>query len=530
MKRRVGIAILGTKLDAGMKEQRWNKWRPTVGMCQQPGLFIDDLHLLVDTHSDALFKQVTADIGEVAPATEIHRHAFNARDPWDFEEVYSKLLAVIENEIVFKPEQEDVYVSVTTGTHVAQICLFLLVEARFIPSAKLIQLSPPKRGSDVPEAVGRHTVIDLDLSRYNAITTRFAVERLASTSVLKGGIATRNRTFNTMIDEIERVAINSRAPVLLTGPTGAGKSQLASKIYELRKKRAQVSGQFIEVNCATLRGDQAMSALFGHRKGAFTGALADRPGLMKAADKGMLFLDEIAELGADEQAMCLRAIEEKRFLPLGSDRDVSSDFLLIAGTNKDLGKEVRAGRFREDLYARLNLWTFALPALRDRVEDIEPNLDHELDRFSIREGRKVGMTREARELFLSFATSPAAAWSANFRDLTASTTRMATLAPKGRIDEDTVKSEIRRLKALWAVDLGGDSLEELLGNRAAEIDPFDRVQLAHVVDVCRRHRTMSAAGRELFAVSRGKKASSNDTDRVRKYLARFDLAFEDLAG
>src|SRR5205814_2666405 len=108
-----------------------------------------------------------------------------------------------------------------------------------------------------------------------------------------------------------------------------------------------------------------MSALFGHTKGAFTGALKDRPGLLRTADRGVLFLDEIGEMGADEQAMLLRALEEKRFLPLGSDREVASDFQLIAGTNRDLKEAVAAGRFRDDLLARVDLWTFRLPALKD---------------------------------------------------------------------------------------------------------------------------------------------------------------------
>jgi len=128
-----------------------------------------------------------------------------------------------------------------------------------------------------------------------------------------------------------------------------------------------------------------MSALFGRRNGAFTGAAADRPGLLRTAEKGMLFLDEIGELGRDEQAMILRAIEDKRFLPVGADKGTSSDFQLIAGTNCDLGEAVASGAFREDLCARLNLWTFRLPGLADRREDIEPNLDYELDRFAERE-------------------------------------------------------------------------------------------------------------------------------------------------
>jgi len=98
------------------------------------------------------------------------------------------------------------------------------------------------------------------------------------------------------------------------------------------------------VNCATLRGDQALSTLFGHKKGAFTGAIQDRHGLLREADKGMLFLDEVGELGSDEQAMLLRAIEEKLFFPMGSDKEVSSDFQLICGTNRDLQRDAREGR------------------------------------------------------------------------------------------------------------------------------------------------------------------------------------------
>lgn len=158
--------------------------------------------------------------------------------------------------------------------------------------------------------------------------------------------------------------LQARRALLLTGPTGAGKSRLARRIFDLKKLRHAVAGNFVEVNCATLRGDGAMSTLFGHVKGAFTGAITERQGLLRSADGGVLFLDEIGELGLDEQAMLLRAVEDKAFLPLGSDREVQSAFQLIAGTNRDLLVSVRNGRFREDLLARINLWTFRLPGTR----------------------------------------------------------------------------------------------------------------------------------------------------------------------
>src|SRR6202023_3405224 len=194
---------------------------------------------------------------------------------------------------------------------------------------------------------------------------------------------------------------------------------LAKRIYELKKNRRVVEGAFVEVNCATVRGDAAMSALFGHVKGAFTGAQKDRPGLLRAWYKGVLFLDEVGELGLDEQAMLLRALEEKMFLPLGSDRESHSDFQLIAGTNRDLLSAVREGRFREDLLCRINLWTFTLPGLRLRPEDIEPNLQFELDQFAHRTSHRVTLSKEARQAFLDSALASSAKWTGNFRDLNA---------------------------------------------------------------------------------------------------------------
>jgi transcriptional regulatory protein RtcR len=315
------------------------------------------------------------------------------------------------------------------------------------------------------------------------------------------------------------------------GPTGAGKSQLARRIFELKKLKRQVAGSFVEVNCATLRGDGAMSALFGHKKGAFTGAAADRAGLLRSADGGLLFLDEIGELGLDEQAMILRAIEDKCFLPVGADREAQSNFQLIAGTNRDLAEAVREGRFREDLLARLNLWTFRLPGLAERREDIEPNLDYELDRHAEREGEHISFNREARARYLAFATAPSARWAGNFRDLAASVSRMATFAPKGRIDLAVVDAESGRLQRLWAGPAAaGDGLEALLApDVLAALDPFDRVQLAFTVATCRQSRSLSDAGRQLFAASRQRRASTNDADRLRKYLTRFGLAWEDVA-
>lgn len=528
------LGFLGTTLDRYTGPDRWSRWRPSVALCQQEDLLVGRFELLVSRKAWPLAESIAADIRQISPETEVRLHDLTFADPWDFQEVYEKLYDWAQG-YAFDPEQEDYLIHLTTGTHVAQICWFLLNETHYIPG-RLVQTSPP-RGSVRQDTVeGRYEIIDLDLSRYHRLATRFAQEQEATLDFLKQGIATRNKAFNGLIEQIEKVAQHSAAPILLTGPTGAGKSLLASRIYELRKQKAGLQGRFVEVNCATLRGDQAMSTLFGHKRGAFTGAQTDRPGLLREADKGLVFLDEIGELGADEQAMLLRALEDKTFLPLGSDKPIQSDFQLIAGTNRDLRAEVAQGRFREDLLARINLWTFTLPGLAERREDISANLDYELERFSNLHRKNVRFNKEARDCFLKFAKDPATLWSANFRDLNAAITRLATLAPQGRITEACVQAEIARLQEGWkrpgeTAPSAEISLSEILNAEALDkIDPFDQAQLAYVVRICQESKTLSEAGRKLFAVSRLSKAQANDADRLKKYLARFGLDWNRVAG
>jgi len=518
------LGFLGTQLDAGDGPGRWEKWRPTVSLGMHEDFLVHRMELLVDQRRyPTVATRVQEDLAQVSPETTVVLHDTYLADPWDFESMYATLHEFCRS-YAFDTDKEDYYLHITTGTHVAQICLFLLAESRLFPG-RLLQTSPPrKQHSGSP---GTYSIIDLDLSKYDRIAQRFQREQQEDRAFLKSGIATRNVAFNRMIEQIETVAIRSSAPMLLMGPTGAGKSQLARRIFDLKKLKHQLPGTFVEVNCATLRGDGAMSALFGHVKGAYTGAAANREGLLRSANRGLLFLDEIGELGPDEQAMLLRALEEKRFLPVGSDREVESDFQLIAGTNRDLGTRVVEGRFRDDLYARLNLWTYRLPGLADRREDIEPNLDFELERYERLNNQRVKFNREAREKFVDFATSAEAQWSGNFRDLSASVTRMATLAQAGRIQVPIVDEEIGRLRHLWNPrSTRADILESLLAERLADVDRFDAVQLREVVEVCRQSRSLSEAGRTLFAASRSRRNSTNDADRLRKYLARFGLDWE----
>src|SRR5688572_15419739 len=217
----VVLSLLGTTLDAGAGGKRWKRWRPNVALCRHPDLPIRRLELLRDPRFAGLATTVVDDLREVAPKTEVRPHDFPIKNPWDFEEVYGALHDFAR--AYPWSDKEDYLVHITTGSHVAQICLFLLTETRHFP-ARLIQTGPPDT----------YSIIDLDLSKYDRLASRFRREQREGLSSLKGGIDTRNAAFNRLIERVEHVAAASKDPLLLTGPTGAGKSLLARRIYDLK--------------------------------------------------------------------------------------------------------------------------------------------------------------------------------------------------------------------------------------------------------------------------------------------------------
>ncbi|MGJ8584302.1 MAG: RNA repair transcriptional activator RtcR [Marinosulfonomonas sp.] len=516
----VVIGFLGTQLDAGKRDRRW---RPTISLTAHDHFQVDRLEILYDQKFSRLAHRVKHEIEHGSADTEVLLHRMDLKNPWDFQEVYGKLFDFARS-YGFDEDRENYYVHLTTGTHVAQICWFLLTESHHVP-ARLVQTGPPLAGATDPSL----DVIDLDLSRYNILQQRFDQLSREHSDQLKAGIETRNAEYNAVIDRVELVASASDEPILLLGETGTGKTELAERIYELKLDRRRVKGRMVHVNCATLNGPDALAALFGQRRSYLGAAGSERGGLLREADGGVLFLDEVDELGLNAQSILLHAIETGRFYPLGSDHEVSSRFHVIAGANRDLRGLAAEGRFRPDLLARLNMWSFRLPALRDRREDIEVNLAYELSRSERVLGQQVGFNADARARYLRFARDPATMWPGNFRDFSGSVRRLCTLAPRGRITRAMVEAEIKTLQLDWGASQSDADMRlvaDLLGERSAEIDPFDIVQLAQVVRVCRSSSSLSAAGRSLFAMSRARRKTQNDADRLRKYLQKFDLDWE----
>jgi len=215
-------------------------------------------------------------------------------------------------------------------------------------------------------------------------------------------IGTSSPAAQKLLAAVQKASRNN-LPVLLMGETGTGKEVVARTIHELRG-----SGRFIPVDCSVLGGPLLESELFGHAKGAFTGASGEKTGLLEEAHGGTAFLDEIGELPLEFQPKLLRAIEQKEFRPVGSTIFKRSDFRIIAATNRDLFEEVKARRFREDLLYRLKVVKIHLPPLRERLEDLPELIHHFLRKYG---GEQFKLTESVRATLLSYN------WPGNVREL-----------------------------------------------------------------------------------------------------------------
>jgi NtrC-family two-component system response regulator AlgB len=271
-------------------------------------------------------------------------------------------------------------------------------------------------------------------------------------------------------------AARSDASVLLRGESGTGKGVLARTLHEQSDRRER---PFVTVNCPTLSEDLLTSELFGHAKGAFTGATRDQAGRVEAADGGTLFLDEIAELSPGLQAKLLRFLQEKQFERIGENRTRTADVRIVAATNRDLDADVATGRFRQDLLYRLNVVELTVPALRQRGEDILRLAERFLAFFAVKAKRPL------------FALSPAAsqallhyAWPGNVRELRNVMERVAILWPAQTVEPAAFPERIRGTIAPATPVVGGDYT-------------LEQVEREHIVRVLLHTKTAEEAARIL---------------------------------
>jgi transcriptional regulator with GAF, ATPase, and Fis domain len=268
----------------------------------------------------------------------------------------------------------------------------------------------------------------------------------------------RSRLWKDVLAHAARVA-KTETTVLLTGESGTGKEVVARFIHHASRRS---EGPFVAINCAALPDQLLESELFGHERGAFTGAVAAKPGRIEQAKGGVLFLDEVGEMAPAVQAKLLRVLEEREFMRLGSTRVLRADIRVIAATNRDLHAAMRRGEFREDLYYRLGVFEIALPPLRERLEDVLELTDSFLQQIGETVGKPAaGISRDAKEHLLAYA------WPGNVRELRNAIERAVILADGGYIRSEhlpvtpTRPTPAADTQAAPSLPVGGVNLEAI---------------------------------------------------------------------
>ncbi|MBN2592495.1 MAG: sigma-54-dependent Fis family transcriptional regulator [Sedimentisphaerales bacterium] len=296
-------------------------------------------------------------------------------------------------------------------------------------------------------------------------------------------IISHNYKMAKIFDLVEAVA-DSKTTILMAGPSGTGKSMLARAIHQHSSRSEK---PFVEVSCGALPETLLESELFGHVRGSFTGAVNDKEGKFLAADGGTIFLDEVANASPALQAKLLRVLEDRQFEPVGSNKTKTVDTRIILASNRDLGEEVRQGRFREDLYYRVNVVTIDLPPLCERVGDVRLLAEHFLRMYSTQHNRKkLGITDEAMEYLERYP------WPGNVRELE-NVIERATLLSKGKfIGPEDLPDSIKREQSRQTKQYKSTSLKEALAGpekdiirQALQANHWNRQATAKALDINR---------------------------------------------
>lgn len=383
---------------------------------EQPGPILSLLNVrffeyvfLFDTPTTREITRNTKDaISALYPRCEVHILDIQMKDPTSYRDIFGGLkhhTHAIHEE--YGPAS--FFISVASGTPQMHACWVLLAASGEIP-AKILHVRPPRFVTkDLPP------VSEIDLSSDEFPSVRFKSSSFVLDEHEVDVDSARARLgivgdHPVMLKALEMGAMlaSSQAPILITGETGTGKELFARYVHALSGRPQDT---FVAVNCAAIPEDLVESILFGHKKGAFTGAVNDQVGKFDAAHKGTLFLDELGELPLPAQAKLLRVLQDGIVEPIGQAKGHAVDVRIVAATNRELRKQIRKGSFREDLYYRLNVGEIKLPSLRERRSDIPKLVLHILDRLNGSLKRQRRLTADA------LSRLQAHNWEGNIRDL-----------------------------------------------------------------------------------------------------------------
>ncbi|MCS6885693.1 MAG: sigma 54-interacting transcriptional regulator [Acidobacteriota bacterium] len=298
-----------------------------------------------------------------------------------------------------------------------------------------------------------------------------------------GRFITESSAMRKLLERIQKIR-SSDVTVLITGESGTGKELVARSIH-YNSNRADKP--FLPFNCAAVPAELVESRLFGHKRGAFTGADKDNPGIVRAAAGGTLFLDEIGELALDVQPKLLRFLQEKEIHPVGEDRPIRVDVRIVAATNRDLEQSVAEGTFREDLFHRLNVIRLHVPALRERKEDIPLMVEHFLQELAKKANKHVSISQKAMEAMLAYS------WPGNVRQLKNELERLVVMAEDGSVIlPEHLSPEILRQKTRSGIQLGPQ----------AKLDLSAHTTLAEAVDALERYMIEQSLKRNEWNITR----------------------------
>lgn len=318
-----------------------------------------------------------------------------------------------------------------------EICVVLIAQQPDVARATEAMREGAYDFQTKPLNLGKlEAVIEQGLGRQRLVLEQFELKKRLDEQFGLGNLIGKSRKMTRVYSLIRQIA-PTRSTVLIHGETGVGKDLLAQAIHTNSPRR---DAPFVKLDCASIPDALVESELFGHVAGAFTGAIQSRKGRFEVADKGTLFLDEIGELSLPLQAKLLRVLENQQFERLGDSRTLSVDVRLLAATHRSLEDMVKAGTFREDLYYRLRVVTIALPALRERREDLPLLVDHFLRETSRANQREAaGITRNAMELLMRYD------WPGNVRELRNIIEGMVVLSKPGKaIDVQDIPVHVRK--------------------------------------------------------------------------------------